>query len=81
MAFRGAAATPLPTPSTPLIVKALNAEIRLKNLGSSSTTACASMTLLRKQRFPIRKLRATVPAGDGGRLRTKVAHRSELLGR
>ncbi len=35
----------LPTPSTPLIVKALNAEIRLKNLGSSASTACASMTL------------------------------------
>ena len=35
----------LPTPSTPLIVKALNAEIRLKNLGPSASTACASMTL------------------------------------
>ncbi|HEV7612245.1 MAG TPA: hypothetical protein VGO37_10245 [Steroidobacteraceae bacterium] len=35
----------LARPSTPLIVKALNAEIRLKNLGTSSATACASMTL------------------------------------
>ena len=35
----------LPNPSTPLIVKALSAEIRLKNLGPSASTACASMTL------------------------------------
>jgi hypothetical protein len=35
----------LPIPSTPLIVKSLNAEIRLKNLGASASTACASMTL------------------------------------
>jgi hypothetical protein len=35
----------LPNPSTPLIVKALNAEIRLKNLGPSASTACASMPL------------------------------------
>ncbi|MEA3107319.1 MAG: hypothetical protein QOI88_1924 [Gammaproteobacteria bacterium] len=34
----------LPNPSTPLIVKALNAEIRLKNLGANAA-ACASMTL------------------------------------
>jgi hypothetical protein len=35
----------LPSPATPLIVKALSAEIRLKNLGASAATACASMTL------------------------------------
>ena len=35
----------LATPSTPLIVKALNAEIRLKNLGASASSACASMPL------------------------------------
>ncbi len=35
----------LATPSTPLIVKALNAEIRLKNLGASASSACAAMTL------------------------------------
>lgn len=40
----GAAMT-LPNPSTPLIVKALNAELRLKSLGPSATTACAAMTL------------------------------------
>jgi hypothetical protein len=34
----------LPNPSTPLVVKALNAEIRLKNLGASAA-ACSSMTL------------------------------------
>jgi hypothetical protein len=34
----------LPNPSTPLIVKALNAEIRLKNLGAGAA-ACTSMTL------------------------------------
>ncbi len=44
----------LSTPATPLIVKALNAEIRLKNLGTSSSSPCASMTL------------ATVPAPTGG---------------
>jgi hypothetical protein len=44
----------LPNPSTPLIVKALNAEIRLKNLGDSASSACASMTL------------ATVPPPTGG---------------
>jgi hypothetical protein len=36
----------LPNPSTPLIVKALNAEIRLKNLGASAATPCASMALV-----------------------------------
>jgi hypothetical protein len=36
-------------PSTPLIVKSLNAEIRLKNLGDSASTACASMTLANVQ--------------------------------
>ena len=39
----------LPATSTasavPLIVKALDAEVRLRNLGSSSSTPCASMTL------------------------------------
>ena len=35
----------LSNPTTPLIVKALNAEIRLKNLGSSAGSACAPMTL------------------------------------
>jgi hypothetical protein len=35
----------LANPATPLIVKALNAEIRLKNLGASASSACASMTL------------------------------------
>jgi hypothetical protein len=35
----------LPSPSTPLIVKALNAEIRLKNLGTSASSPCASMVL------------------------------------
>jgi hypothetical protein len=44
----------LPHPSTPLIVKSLNAEIRLKNLGASASSACASMTL------------ATVPPPTGG---------------
>ena len=34
----------LPSPATPLIVKALNAEIRLKNLGANAT-ACSAMTL------------------------------------
>jgi hypothetical protein len=34
----------LPNPSTPLIVKALNSEIRLKNLGASASSACAAMT-------------------------------------
>lgn len=36
----------LPNPSTPLIVKALNAEVRLANLGPSASTACASMSLV-----------------------------------
>jgi hypothetical protein len=44
----------LPNPSTPLIVKSLNVEIRLKNLGASASSACASMTL------------ATVPPPTGG---------------
>jgi hypothetical protein len=35
----------LPNPSTPLIVKALNAELRLKNLGASASSPCASMPL------------------------------------
>jgi hypothetical protein len=35
----------LPNPSTPLIVKALNAELRLKNLGASASSPCASMAL------------------------------------
>jgi hypothetical protein len=35
----------LPNPSTPLLVKALNAEIRLNNLGLSGSSPCASMTL------------------------------------
>jgi hypothetical protein len=44
----------LPNPSTPLIVKSLNSEIRLKNLGASTSTGCASMTI------------ATVPPPTGG---------------
>lgn len=44
----------LPIPMTPLIVKALNAEIRLKNLGTSASSPCASMVL------------ATVPPPTGG---------------
>lgn len=35
----------LPSPSTPLLVKALNAEIRLRNLGASASSPCAGMTL------------------------------------
>jgi hypothetical protein len=35
----------LPNPVTPLIVKALSAELRLKNLGLSASSPCASMTL------------------------------------
>lgn len=35
----------LPTPATPLIVKALSAELRLLDLGPSATSACAAMTL------------------------------------
>ena len=35
----------LPSPATPLIVKALNAELRLKNLGASAASACAAKTL------------------------------------
>ncbi len=44
----------LTNPSTPLIVKALNAEIRLKNLGASASSSCAAMTL------------TTVPPPTGG---------------
>jgi hypothetical protein len=33
------------TPSVPLIVKALDAEVRLRNLGASASSACASMSL------------------------------------
>ena len=36
----------LPNPSTPLIVKALSAELRLKNLGNSATSPCSSMNLV-----------------------------------
>jgi hypothetical protein len=36
----------LSNPSTPLIVKALSAELRLKNLGASASSACAAMTLV-----------------------------------
>ena len=35
----------LPVPSTPLIVKALNAELRLLDVGPSAASPCASMTL------------------------------------
>jgi hypothetical protein len=35
----------LPNPSTPLLVKALNAEVRLANLGPSASTACSAMSL------------------------------------
>ncbi|MFM2288277.1 MAG: hypothetical protein RL684_1420, partial [Pseudomonadota bacterium] len=35
----------LPNPSTPLVVKALNAEVRLASLGPSAASACASMSL------------------------------------
>jgi hypothetical protein len=35
----------LANPSTPVVVKALNAELRLKNLGASASSACASMPL------------------------------------
>jgi hypothetical protein len=41
----GATMTLPGTPSVPLIVKALDAEIRLKSLGASASSACASMTL------------------------------------
>jgi hypothetical protein len=41
----------LPNPSTPLIVKALSAELRLKDLGNSATSACSSMTLV-PQKLP-----------------------------
>jgi hypothetical protein len=34
-----------PSPAAPLILKALNAEVRLKNLGASASTACSTMTL------------------------------------
>jgi hypothetical protein len=43
----------LPNPSTPLIVKALSAEVRLKNLGDSATSPCSSMKLVA----------ATLPSG------------------
>jgi hypothetical protein len=36
----------LPEPATPLIVKALNAELRLKNLGASASSPCSAMTLV-----------------------------------
>ena len=36
----------LPNPATPLLVKALSAELRLKNLGASAASPCASMTLV-----------------------------------
>lgn len=35
----------LPDPSTPLVIKALNAEIRLKSLGPSASSPCSTMTL------------------------------------
>jgi len=35
----------LPNPSTPIIVKALNAELRLKDLGPSASSACSAMAL------------------------------------
>jgi hypothetical protein len=35
----------LPVPSTPLILKALNGELRLQDLGPSASSPCASMTL------------------------------------
>ncbi|HEX4598038.1 MAG TPA: hypothetical protein VH278_09650 [Burkholderiaceae bacterium] len=41
----GATMTLAGTPAVPLIVKALDAEIRLKSLGASASTACASMSL------------------------------------
>jgi hypothetical protein len=41
----GATMTLPGTPSIPLIVKALDAEIRLKNLGASASSPCASMSL------------------------------------
>ncbi|HEY4039337.1 MAG TPA: hypothetical protein VGM15_10985, partial [Burkholderiaceae bacterium] len=41
----GATMTLAGTPAVPLIVKALDAEIRLKNLGASASSACASMSL------------------------------------
>jgi hypothetical protein len=43
----------LPNPSTPLIVKALSAELRLNNLGASATSPCSTMTLVA----------ATLPSG------------------
>ena len=33
----------LPHPSTPLLINALNAELRLKNLGDSAASPCATM--------------------------------------
>jgi hypothetical protein len=41
----GATMTLPGTPAVPLIVKALDAELRLKNLGASASSACTSMTL------------------------------------
>jgi hypothetical protein len=35
----------LPSPSTPLIVKALNAELRFADLGATPGTACAAMSI------------------------------------
>jgi hypothetical protein len=35
----------LPHPSTPLLIKALNAELRPKNLGDSAASPCATMPL------------------------------------
>ena len=43
----------LPNPSTPLIVKALSAELRLNTLGPSASSPCSSMTLVT----------ATLPSG------------------
>jgi hypothetical protein len=36
----------LPNPATPLIIKALSAELRLKNLGDSASSACSTMPLV-----------------------------------
>jgi hypothetical protein len=43
----------LPNPATPLIVKALSAELRLNNLGPSASTPCSTMPLVA----------ATLPSG------------------
>ena len=58
----------LPTPSTPLIVKALNAELRLKNLGPSASSPCSSMAL------------ATVTPPTGGTHDPTDVNDSEYLG-